>query len=235
MKNKIFTGLLLLLICSFLFGQRKKGDSYLDRFLFEKAIKAYQIEVENGNSNSVASNLAKAYRLHRDFEKAEEWYAKAIKVPRADKMDYYYYAQMLITNEKYEQGIEQMKVYKKKSRGLDSRPTRYLENEEYYKKLSKDLGKYKVENFEAINTEKAEFSPAWFKDSTLLITSTGMKISSTKEKRNWNSKSCRCQTKTNHVTIHCRINCNCFVCTIVSDYFIGIFSPCFLRFGQLHW
>ena len=187
MRNRLIINIILSFVVFTTFGQKKKGDKYLSNFLFDKAITAYKNAMIDEDS-TVFANLAKAYRMSGDTKNAEYWYKKTLDEPRPDKMDYFYYAQMLIANEKYAQGVEQMKLYKRKSKGADSRAMRYLEDEKYYEKLLVDYEEFEIKKLENVNTKKLDFSPSWFKDSTLLITSTGSKMTSTNEKLNWNQE-----------------------------------------------
>jgi len=187
MRNKLTVNIVLFFVVFSVFGQKKKGDKFLENFLFDKAIAAYKNAMIDEDS-TVFANLAKAYRMSGDTKNAEYWYKKTLDEPRPDKMDYFYYAQMLFSNEKYAQGIEQIKLYKRKSKGADSRAMRYLEDTKYYEKLLIDYEQFEIKAIENINTKKLDFSPSWFRDSSLLITSTGSKMTSTNEKLNWNQE-----------------------------------------------
>lgn len=174
----------LLLFTQFVFAQKSRGDRYLEDYLFEKAIKAYHKHMAIKDS-TVLPQLAYAYFLHKDYENAEKYYSRAVAKNYAKSKDYFYYAEVLIINKKYEEGLVQMKKYKRLSRGADTRPSRYLQDDRYFERLLLDIGKYEVSNLEKSNTPFAEFAPAWYIDSTLLITSTGSGVETTKKKQNW--------------------------------------------------
>ena len=169
------------------YGQKAKGDKFFNVNLFGKAIKAYHRALASGDS-TIFSELAESYRMHKEYEKAEIWYAKAITKPEAKPIDYFYYAEVLVANQKYEESIKQMRKYQKLSGGADTRSSRFLQDDHYFEKLLHDVGKYEVRNMKEINTSLADFGPSWYKDSTILITSTGVENVSTKKKQNWDQE-----------------------------------------------
>jgi len=46
-----------------------------------------------------------------NYSDAEEWYAKAITLPKASRIDHYYYAEVLLRDEKFDEAKAQYKIY----------------------------------------------------------------------------------------------------------------------------
>lgn len=149
----------------------KKADRYYELFKFEKAIKQYEKVLDKFPGNEVANErLAKCYRLLGKTEEAEAWYAKVVQKDDADPIQIYYYAQALRSNGKYEEAKVQYDAFAAKAPD-DPRGSNLSNAMDMLADLKADSLHYRVWNVDSLNTDLSEFSPAYYKDSSLAFVS----------------------------------------------------------------
>lgn len=149
----------------------KKADRYFELFKFDKAIKQYEKVLDKYPGNEVANErLAACYRLLGKTEQAEAWYAKAVQKEGAAPILTYYYAQALRSNGKYEEAKAQYEAYASKAPD-DPRGSSLANAMDTLSVIKADSLHYRVWNVDSLNTDVSEFSPAYYKDSTLAFVS----------------------------------------------------------------
>ncbi len=88
------------------------ADDFFDRYDYAKSLNIYKDLAErNHPSIHAIERIADCYRFLYDYDNAELWYQKAISYPNANVMDAYYYAEVLLRNQKLKEAREQYKQY----------------------------------------------------------------------------------------------------------------------------
>jgi outer membrane protein OmpA-like peptidoglycan-associated protein len=177
LKNKIALLFLVALMASPVFSQTAKivkADKNFKNFNYKNAIKYYLDLAEAGYKASdkgyVSARLGDSYRLINDPENAELWYRIAVEEPKCNAKTWYYFAQVLRSNRKYNEASGWMKKY------LDSNPEDKAALKEWaefkgYANIMADSVKISIKYMENINTKMADFSPAYYKDMVIFVSS----------------------------------------------------------------
>lgn len=152
------------------FDEDSKGDYYFEQKAFAKAIKYYETDYfENGNKDALVK-LANCHRLLHHYEQAEKYYRKILSTPSLrNDSHYFYFAEMLKSNGKYNQYLKWIRKYADKL-SQDSLNVHLVSSPTYFKELLENKGLYKIKaaNF---NTAFSEISPTYFNDSLITYSS----------------------------------------------------------------
>lgn len=181
---KYFTFLVLALFISFSISAQKFTQKRADR-KFEKeyyidAIKLYsKVMKKNPYNGMAASRLADSYRLINDFKNAEYWYAKAVVLDSNEPLNYYYFAEALKNNQKYDSALYMMERYHQ-VKDQDMRALRHIENKSYVELLKADSAKFTL-NYLSLNTDFTEFGVAFRNDKSVVF-SAARQIENLKDK-----------------------------------------------------
>lgn len=84
-----------------------KADEQMSLFNFEKAIILYTEAYQKKKTEHAVSRLAECYRLIKDYEQAESWYAILVGMENANAEAIKWYAEMLRVNSKYSEAKAQ--------------------------------------------------------------------------------------------------------------------------------
>jgi len=85
-----------------------KADHYFLDLYYEEAIKYYKLALKNDrNKSAIRVKIGDCYRLLNDYSRAAIWYKQGLENDSIDVLQQkpiyaYYYADMLMANEKYE-------------------------------------------------------------------------------------------------------------------------------------
>jgi len=110
--------------------ETKNADKHFARLEYIAAIDAYLKLPETTKSQSyVQKKLAEAYRLTQNPVEAEKWYARLLEHKTSNE-DYFWYAQMLASNEKYDDS-QKWFVKFAAAAPTDSRAIAFQENPDY--------------------------------------------------------------------------------------------------------
>lgn len=167
-KSLLATSIMLLAITG-VFAQPKSAEKAYRHYEYQAAIEEYTDVVKKDPDNGEALfNLANSYRLVFETIDAEKWFAKAVEHydNPAAKL---YYAQMLLTNGKYQKAEEWFGKYAVVAPNSEDARRAY-ELARFSKKLAEEglqPGDYRVEKV-PFNSEKLDFSPI-MKTSTQLV------------------------------------------------------------------
>jgi len=137
---------------------------------YKVAIPYYLTAYKKDSGNVVITErLANAYRLIKDYENTEVWYAKLLKIKETPSQeDLRYYAEALANNGKYEASEEQFKGFRLEKLNINR-------DEEFKTIVNKvnpflsDSSQWKISSL-SINTHLADFSPAYYKDKLVFAT-----------------------------------------------------------------
>jgi outer membrane protein OmpA-like peptidoglycan-associated protein len=169
MRNILF---ILFVGLSFsLFAQstkEKKAEKYYDKYNYDKAIEEYEsidgLNVENQR------NLAKSYCNRHQYIEAEYAYKRFINSPAATADDYFNYALLLKTNNKY----SQVKRWMEKIQELnpnDLRARNFFETEKKATSWQKKNKDYSIQNLD-FNNDNSDFGAVFYKNNQVVFTST---------------------------------------------------------------
>ncbi|GAB3202730.1 outer membrane protein OmpA-like peptidoglycan-associated protein/tetratricopeptide (TPR) repeat protein [Pontibacter aydingkolensis] len=90
----------------------KKANKQYENYEFALALENYQVAVQKKDPDlATMQRIADAYRLTRQNQKAEEWYAKVVRLEGHDPMSSYFYAEALRSNGKYEEAKAQYMLW----------------------------------------------------------------------------------------------------------------------------
>lgn len=154
------------------FAQMSRGDKFFDNGEYIKAIPFYKKESRSKSVDRQQEALVKlgnSYKLINNYAKAEDAYRKLVALnPEPSKEVVFNYAQILKTNNKYEEAAEQYSNYIRQNPNdeMAKNALKFCREIKYY--LSRPI-EYSIKNMEAINTEKAEFSPFVINNKLMFI------------------------------------------------------------------
>jgi len=152
-------------------GNESKGDKLFYLFSYDEALSAYQAALtKNPEEDRIELKVAETYRLLNKPEEASSYYAKVIDneeiIAPIQKL---HYAQTLSASGKYDDAKVWYNAYKQAA-STDTRSDRHIERIENLSDLFKDSLTYFVDKLE-INSIQADFSPAYYKDGIVFVSS----------------------------------------------------------------
>lgn len=156
--------------------KERRADRNFDQSSFQKAIKLYDKVVKREPLNNRAKlKLAESYFRNNDTENAELWYGEIInKNDLVKSIHHLHYAQILQSNGDFEQSLRWAKKY------LGSNPRSEVGQNLVYGlqnvgRYFQDSSKYLVKTVN-INTNAAEFAPAFYGNGLVFSSSRSNKI-----------------------------------------------------------
>ncbi|HEY8401951.1 MAG TPA: hypothetical protein VIK89_11850, partial [Cytophagaceae bacterium] len=178
MKNLI-SGLILVLVListdlrsqnlfSNLKSPLKRADRLFEEFAYASAIDLYlQVLNRDKSNDQVKLKIAESYRMLNQTKEAEIWYEKVMTSSITQPIHKFYYAQMLVSNGKYEEGRKWFEEYKRQvshSELANNMIEALLSINSFYE----DSLTYPVKELK-INTPHADFSPVYYEDGILFV------------------------------------------------------------------
>ena len=140
------------------FAQLKRAERKYGQLAYAGAIKAYEKHLKTNPTDAAAiARLADCYRRINDFKNAEIWFSRAVKSRKADPINYFYYGQALMNNQKWEQAVPWFEKYQE-AKPDDPVGNAMLESCRNYRSFMEDSTLYNVVTTN-INTAEADFSP----------------------------------------------------------------------------
>lgn len=86
----------------------KRANKLFNENAYALALDHYNAAIAKREPNAeTTQRIADAYRLTRQTAHAEKWYAKVVQLPGSNPMNFYYYADALRSNGKYQEAKEQ--------------------------------------------------------------------------------------------------------------------------------
>lgn len=162
-------------------GQKKQKDSRaqaaFDAGEYFEAIDLYKNAVnkvsDRTQKTAILFRIGECYRILGDARSAELWYRKAVREDYQDPIIFLRYGQMMLINEKYEEAVEQFKMYMDLVPD-DPRGSIGIESCEAAINWKDNPTAYIVENMRYFNSRQRDFSPAYVNESAteLFFTST---------------------------------------------------------------
>ncbi len=189
MKNIKCSALILVLMCVVISLQAqdprlKKANQTFDEFAFPEAAEQYKkiLSKHDDGIPEAKIKLAECYRLMNMPVESEYWYEQVVELAESEPIHKYYYAMALKANGKFERAknefLEYAQVVPADTRGL--RQVEACEQSTYF---LTDPGIYEASLVTNINTERADFGPAFFKEGIVYASESNVKYS--EEQYNW--------------------------------------------------
>lgn len=159
------------------------ADKIYKDFGYKRSIPMYQ----NKSKMSVAdmARVANSYRLNHDTENAELWYSQFIAETK-DPQHYLNYAQMLQSNGRFDLAKKYYLEYDNMvgaAEGSDKRGKLLAEAVDRMKDFKHT--EIQIKNESLINTGKLDFSPAYYEDGVIFVTTRGAQNSEEDDKDIW--------------------------------------------------
>jgi len=164
----------------------KRANRLFEQFAYPQAIELYEALIKrNPENKQVIRNLADAYRLSNNSEKAEFWLKKIVDGGIAKNEDYLFLAQALASNGKKDQAIVAYQAYDKQM-AADKRGARGAEALTSYTDLFAESGSYRIEQ-SGLSSPESDFSPTYYNKGLLFVTD-GHTGSFAKTKYPWSNR-----------------------------------------------
>ena len=148
-----------------------KSESYFSAIDLYK--KAYTKEPSKSKKAEILFRIAECYRYIVDIKQAETWYKKAIKAKYPDPITYLHLANVLKSQEKYEEALEKYNSYLKEKPG-DPVGKMGAESCKLAKEWIDNPTRHNVQNMVFLNSKQYDFSPTFAdkKHKSIIFTST---------------------------------------------------------------
>ena len=188
MKTKVLL-ILLVLISTLTFAQRKVADKFFENYAYIKASELYEDAVKKGdNSEHVLTRLGDCYYNNSNSKEAAIWYKKALdKYPKIQPEYIYKYIQTQRGLGNYEVANTWLKKFKE-LQGKDSR-TSIIGDISIYEELSSMEKVYiVVSNLEDINTKYSDFGGFEYNGKLFFASARNNTDINGKKKYSWNEE-----------------------------------------------
>jgi outer membrane protein OmpA-like peptidoglycan-associated protein len=162
----------------------RKADQLYHNFSYAKAISFYKKALQKErNIEYITSQIAMAYRNLNNEDSSEVWFKKAINLSPDTPINFFYLGESLMANGKYEEA----KIYFQKYQQFAPNDTRVKKRLEAIVNLEQfDKGFLDVEiNSVNYNSPGLDFSPAFFKDKLIFVSSRLKNKWQVKKEFNW--------------------------------------------------
>jgi len=181
MKTSILSILLVIVLaCVEVKAQStlSQANRQYEMMAYTKAIELYEQSLKDNLKDSVKVNalvkLGHCYHQIRDTQNAERVYrllfGESKSIPKSQANSYLYYAQALASNSKYDEAKEMYERYSQ-AQQEDQRGKEFNKLYGDVSKLKKNKASYKIEALDNINTNRAEFSPTYYKKGLVFVSS----------------------------------------------------------------
>jgi outer membrane protein OmpA-like peptidoglycan-associated protein len=180
----IILNIIAILLVNFAFAQeqlskKQQADLLFNRYEYFNAARLYLGLAGKKNPDvKVLERLATCYQKMNAYSEAEQWYAKAAAAAKAAAITQYHYAEVLLTNQKFEAAKAQYQVYAAKINGNTDagQPSGQLVALKIASCDSaavwlKGQSRFTVNNAKGLNTKYADWGLNYFGKSGLVFTS----------------------------------------------------------------
>lgn len=167
---------LVLLIAFILAGtvaqaQINQADKLFKSYSYSLAIPQYlKIAQKPGDPdrNYAIVRLADCYRLINDQLNAKAWYAKAVKLPNSESINWFYYGRALQSAQEYDKAKMAFEKYDYLNPD-DSRGKSYAAFCDQVLSLEDKPANFEIKHFNSINSPQSDFGPAFFGDGIVFV------------------------------------------------------------------
>lgn len=152
-------------------GDERRGDKHFYNFSYSTALEYYMDALEKDSTQILKLKIAECYKMLNDYLNADDWYHKGLNEHGADVDPKYklHFAQALSTEQKYEEAKEWYEEYRR-DMGSDSRAAKKLEGLNDMGRFFKDSAYYQIKEV-SVNSVGLDFSPMWYDEGVLFVSS----------------------------------------------------------------
>jgi outer membrane protein OmpA-like peptidoglycan-associated protein/tetratricopeptide (TPR) repeat protein len=164
---------------------KQQGDKLYERYEYFKSLEMYlKLAEKTKNDVKLAERIADCYRNINRYEDAEKWYATAVTDPKASTISHYYYAEVLLRDQKFDLAKQQYKIY------FENDPARLALKLAVCDSAALWMGQksvYKVINDSTLNTGYSDWGLTYDGKTGLIFTSDRKTDESSTDNRTGNS------------------------------------------------
>lgn len=174
MKKFILIGMFMVLLAKVACGQeqlsiKQQADRLFDRYEYFKSLKFYLKLADKKNPDvKLLVRIATCYRYINHYPEAEEWYAKALTDPKAEKLSHYFYAEVLLRNQQFEKAKQQYQLYFTDDAGALALKMADCDSAMVWMKKA---SLYKVNNAGNVNTPFSDWGASYDGKNDIIFTS----------------------------------------------------------------
>jgi peptidoglycan-associated lipoprotein len=155
-----------------------KAEKQFNQAEYQTAIENYKQSIAKGYKQGSVANyrIAEAFRRSNRIHEAESFYEKAVASKIDEEEAYFWYAQSLKSNGKYENARKQFQKYIAMGTNFDlvNRAKKEMQNIDVISEITKRQDQYEIKNIEQLNTAEAEYSPIISKGKLYFTTNRGV-------------------------------------------------------------
>ena len=164
----------------------KKANGFYKNNQYKDAIDLYEQALQEKDNLPASTHLAYCYRMTNQMVKAEEWYAKVVENEKAKPITYFYYAESLMSNGKYDLAKNWFLKYNEKEPD-DKNAIRMAYACDKVKTLEPYFKNVEVQAFEH-NSDVDESSPLYFNDGIVFTSDRSSGPNPLKQKSGWTGR-----------------------------------------------
>jgi outer membrane protein OmpA-like peptidoglycan-associated protein len=148
---------------------KQQADKLFERYEYFKSLGFYLKLVKNNKADvQVLERIADCYRNMNRYEDAEAWYSRATADIKASRISHYYYAEVLLRNQKFEEAKKQYRLYF--TDDSDALKLKFSDCDSAALWISQKSA-YKVKNEVNLNTEFSDWGVNYDGKTGLIFTS----------------------------------------------------------------
>lgn len=171
--NKRFIVLLIAITLAGTLAQAQinQADKLFNSYSYSLAIPHYlKVAQKQGDPdrNYAIAKLADCYRLVNDQLNAKAWYARAVKLPNSENINWFYYGEALQCAEEYDLAKEAFLKYDYLNPD-DPRGKAYADFCDKIDKLQNSPPAFEIKHFNSLNSAQSDFGPAFYGDGIIFV------------------------------------------------------------------
>lgn len=159
---------LLSLIVSPSFAQLKRANKFYDNYDYAKAIPLYKKVVKRSDDPEALEKIANSYRLTKNYQQAETYYARLMKKDSIKPIDHFFYGMVLKNINKIDEAKEQFKIYSNVVPN-DKQAEISVRSCDDIKIWISKTRQMDVTPVDEINSIHSEFGPVLYKDQLVFV------------------------------------------------------------------
>lgn len=151
-------------------SMKQQADKLFERYEYFNSLKLY-LDIPNSKKDAaVKERIAECYRKMNQYAGAEKWYASLLAGPGAPLNVSYNYAQVLQTNQKFEEAKAQYRKFYTHTRNSADLAIKLASCDSAARWLSQK-GRFSVSVQGQMNSSFSDWGPAYFGNSSLIFAS----------------------------------------------------------------
>jgi len=180
MKKLICISLCVLLLVKYARGQeqlsvKQQADNLYERYEYFKSLTLYLKLVKKDKADvKVMERIADCYFNINRYEDAEKWYARAVADPKASPASHFYYAEVLLRDQQFDEARQQYKLCFLNDPGTLAAKLAVCDSAALW---MKQPTAYHIKNDSVLNTAYSEWGAVPYGKTSLIFTSDRIAVS----------------------------------------------------------